>query len=494
MNMICHNRCLLAFLFLFLFSSCVLAQKEIVEIESIEPSWTLPIVEIETENHDSIKSKDYYIPASFVIRNNKYDRGEVLTIGIRGRGNTTWNDYEKKPYKLKFDKKINLVGGGKSKHYVLLCFADGPYAFWDNLVGFELSRRIGLQWTPSMIPVELILNGDYQGLYFIVENIRVEENRVNIKEQKNGETDDIGVSGGWLLEIDNTIQSNQIDIYDKENKVIRFTYHSPDSLSEEQFDYLTGFLNAANDAIMSDDYNSREWEKYIDTEELVKYYIVQELMDNPEGFAGSCWLSKEQGFDAKIKFGPVWDMGQSFVWREDPDFITNVVILGMRYKQSWLTELLNFPKFTNQVNSLWKTFHGKTNVSQLVAENVDKLKAASHQDHLRWPQYSDTYTEESSKNFLYRYSKKKQFLEEQWSNTNRIEADTEVGIIFDSNTVLFRSSSVVENVQFVFLNGITMPLSKVANNYYSFAGLKGVVCLLYQIDGKQYTRRVLALN
>ena len=470
-------------------------QEVLAQSSKLEPSWSLPVVEIETENHDSILDKEHYVRAIVKLLKNKGDTAEVLALGIKGRGNSTWK-MDKKPYKLKFEKKIDLTGGGKSKHYALLCFADGQYAYWDTLVGFELSRRIGLSWTPTMIPVELILNGDYQGLYFIVENIRVEKNRVNIVEQKNGEEAENAVTGGWLLEIDNTIEENQIYIYDKENKVIRFTYHSPDSLSQSQYRYLESYLNKVNKAVMTDDYSSTEWESYIDMEELTKFYIIQEVMDNPEGFAGSCWLSKDRGEDTKIKFGPVWDLGQSFVWRGEPDFITNVVILGMRYKQRWLTELLNFPRFQNSIRYHWYTFKDLTDVNDLIESNVEVLKDACIYDHKRWPQYNDTFTEESANNFLERYLLKVRFLKEQWNETTKVNKNKsqETKIWAHDNVLSFIGNSLVDDVKVVQLNGIISSLSKLGKNSYSLMNIKNIACILYTIDGVQYSRRVLIEN
>lgn len=58
--------------------------------------------------------------------------------------------------------------------------------------------------------VELVLNGDYRGLYLLVEKIRIDKDRINITEQKNGEEDEENITGGWLLEFDNYEENQQI--------------------------------------------------------------------------------------------------------------------------------------------------------------------------------------------------------------------------------------------------------------------------------------------
>ena len=125
-----------------------------------------------------------------------------------------------------------------NKNFCLLANADDTLAFLRNTVGFEISRRIGMKWTPMQQPIELFVNGDYRGLYFLTEKIGVGKDRVAIKEQDNGETDKTKITGGWLLEIDQYADPQQIEIVEGNGKKLKFTYHSPDSLSEEQKNYL----------------------------------------------------------------------------------------------------------------------------------------------------------------------------------------------------------------------------------------------------------------
>ena len=65
------------------------------------------------------------------------------------------------------------------QHFALLAHADDNLGFMREPMGFWLSERLGLEWTPDMKPVEVVLNGDYIGLYFLVENIRVAKDRVS---------------------------------------------------------------------------------------------------------------------------------------------------------------------------------------------------------------------------------------------------------------------------------------------------------------------------
>lgn len=67
-----------------------------------------------------------------------------------------------------------------SKHFALMAHADDSRAFMRNLTGFEVSRMAGMPWTPADQPCEVILNGDYIGLYFLTETIRFAKTRINL--------------------------------------------------------------------------------------------------------------------------------------------------------------------------------------------------------------------------------------------------------------------------------------------------------------------------
>lgn len=196
-------------------------------------SHTLPILHInvyDDESHSSFDDEiidpnlnhkiyfsyaEYWVESSSDPSLNVGSESNPLALQIKGRGNWTLRGFAKKPYKLKLDKKISLLGLSKSKHFVLLAHADDSYGYMRNFVGFNLGKRIGLPWTPSQQPVEVVINGDYRGLYFLTESIRVDSERINITEQDDYEEDPQLVSGGYVVEIDNYIEDNSIILQEK---------------------------------------------------------------------------------------------------------------------------------------------------------------------------------------------------------------------------------------------------------------------------------------
>lgn len=86
---------------------------------------------------------------------NANNLGPVKLDYIRGRGNSTWKN-EKKPYKIKLDKKANVLGLGENKHWVLLVNVADKTVIKDRLVGV-LGDQLGFEYTPNGVPVDVVM-------------------------------------------------------------------------------------------------------------------------------------------------------------------------------------------------------------------------------------------------------------------------------------------------------------------------------------------------
>ncbi|MBR5085739.1 MAG: CotH kinase family protein [Muribaculaceae bacterium] len=405
---------------------------------------SLPVMFINTDGGVPITSKDEYVYAEYYVDNmgiegidnvGLEDAPELMQI--RGRGNYTWSSFDKKPYRLKLDSKISLLGMKRNKHWALMAHADDNLSFLRNTVGFELSRMMGLAWTPSQQPVEVVLNGDYIGLYMLTEIPRVEPDRVNVTEQADYETNPFIVSGGWLVEIDNYQEEEQIRTVEGNGKNIWSTYKSPEHLSDEQRTYLTGLINTANAAIYVNDKSDNSWEQYIDPDTLACYYIVQELLDDTESFHGSCFWHKENGNDAKIMFGPVWDFGNAY-HRNIGRFIWD----RPAFNQTWIGEIAKFPHFQEIVKKHWFRFvrYHYPKMDSFIDHFIDKIYLAAMCDASRWPQYNNADILYDKTTFKSYFNEKYEWLLEQWGepldvtgdvNLDGVVSSVDVTIIYD---------------------------------------------------------------
>lgn len=253
-----------------------------------------------------------------------------------------------------------------------------------DILGFAASRAVGLPWAPEVVPVELVLNGEYKGLYMLTETIRIGPNRINIKSQNDYETDPEKITGGWLCEIDNYKEENQISLFLDNIKVGRFTYHSPEKISQIQYDYLYNQIYTISKSLRD---GTAEWHECIDIEAMARFYVMHEICENTESFAGSCFFYKDRGADAKWVFGLAWDFGnaaisyrspsKSFFWEESQFFLV------------WIKWMVKDSVFMDVVRQTWAEFYANYNgeIEDEISRYIEMMRLANEIDKARWPKY-----------------------------------------------------------------------------------------------------------
>lgn len=398
-------------------------------------SGTLPVLFIITEGYQDIvsKEKEDYIHAQWWIDNMGVEGMESIGspqeprgMLIKGHGNYTWTDCDKKSFRLKFDEKHKVLGMPSNRHWVLKANAFNWKGNIEDALPFEIGRRMGLAWTPRIQPVEVVLNGQYIGMYFLYEKIRVDKERVNIIEQYDYEIEPERVTGGWLLEINNYKEPDNLVFTEGNGEPFWVMPHSPEQLSVVQYQYIISLLLSADQAIYNPDKESQEWEQYIDIDSLAIYYLVQEAVDNQEAFSGSCYIHKERGRDTKLIFGPLWDCDHSFNryghGYEFNEFIYEDV--PSNWYSRWIGEITKFPRFQERVMEQWDRFY--TTVYPEMDAFMDswaaRIEQAGNADYVRWPQYSGNNTTAR----LNAYGKKAfrmkvAWLNSQWGNPSNLD-------------------------------------------------------------------------
>lgn len=352
--------------------------------EAGEPvvSGTLPVIYINTDGSRPIVSKEEYIEGKYWIDamgvaglESVASRSQPAGLQIRGRGHSSWKG-SKKPYKIKLDKKTALLGMPGNKHWALLKPSE------NTIAGMQLGKLMGMAWTPSLQPVEVVLNDDYIGLYFLTETIRIDENRVNIYEQPDGETDPVKICGGWLVEVDNYSDDNQIHLPEG-SRSITIRYHSPEDLSQPQLDWLKAEFTAVNAAVYADDPTSTEWENYFDVESMARYFILQEVMDNPDGFHGSFYLHKDLGDGSRWVAGPAWDL--VCYYRDKTDY-TFRMKAHYGFTPHWIGRIIQRDSFCRAVAAVWQEVYPSrlNGIYDYLDATILPLDKAWRNDCTRW--------------------------------------------------------------------------------------------------------------
>ncbi|MBE7064850.1 MAG: hypothetical protein E7384_03435 [Ruminococcaceae bacterium] len=271
---------------------------------------SLPVISVYTDGGKSIDSKETYVSAQLGIdcsgsKEYKNFSLDTKSVGIKGRGNASWNYTDKKAYRLKFDEKVSVLGMKADKDWVLV-----PNYFDKSLIrnvtAHELAKQMeNLEYTPTHILVDLFLNGEYRGVYTIADKIEVSNNKVDI------ETSDNVVNPGFLIEIGWDYSSENIygkDYFDVE--IIKRLYVKDPEITSRynsRMNDIIEYVRLTDRAISS----GEGYEKYIDVDSMVDWFIIAELTNNTEmAFYRSCYFYREEG--GKIKMGPVWDFDMAF--------------------------------------------------------------------------------------------------------------------------------------------------------------------------------------
>lgn len=242
---------------------------------------------------------------------------ETALCSSRLRGNSTQN-FPKLPFALKFDKKVGIQGLPTDKRWELL-------ANWmdrtslRNAVALDIAHRTagahtdGLGWSPNGVNVELVINGRHVGNYFLCEKVKIDADRVNIKDcyedvVDGGNSNPSVADCGYLLEFD--------DAMDEVN-CFRTDRGLPVMFKDEVPENGTLF-NAIKDKIETieqnlENGNYSEAYKQLDINSVIDYFFVQELTFNDEYKHPKSVYMYIDGED-KLTAGPVWDFDwQTFI-------------------------------------------------------------------------------------------------------------------------------------------------------------------------------------
>lgn len=314
-----------------------------------------------------------------------------LPLQIKARGNFTRTAFAKKPFKLKLDKKQNLLNinikGKGSKHWAILAHADDHKGYLRNFTGFALGERIGLPWTPRQQPVEVIINGDYRGLYFLTESIRVGDGRVPVEELDDLVDDPALVSGGYIVELDNydEDEDSQIRMPEKGQSphpkdMLRVTFDTPEEYSALQRRFITDQFTTINDLIGDD--SDDVW-KYLDLDDAARYYIVEEIISHTESYHGSTYLFRDRGAGKKWHFSPLWDCGNGFNGPTNDYFYND-----SPYGNTWITSLRLNDTFNAKVKETWQWFMGTQGGYDGLVDDINDycnhIAEAAKADARRW--------------------------------------------------------------------------------------------------------------
>jgi CotH kinase protein len=309
----------------------------------------LPVLRITTDNAAPIVSKEVYLNAQMSLVSNVVGAAAVNGgLQIRGRGNSTWDIHPKKPYRLKLTDKQSLLGMPSSKDWVLLAnYSDKTLL--RNAAAFDLGTRMDFPWTPRSMFVEVYLNDRYDGVYQLMENIKVAKDRVNMDELAETDVGADKITGGYLLEVDfredgQTMHSSIDDL--------PIVFQSPEEPVPAQEAYIKGYINEFETVLHSSGFAdpATGYAAYIDVDSFVRWYLVNEVFRNVDAnMWSSCWMYKPRG--GKLFMGPLWDYDLA---AGNANYADAFKTEGWHIRNAqWFSRLFEDPAFVARVKLRW---------------------------------------------------------------------------------------------------------------------------------------------
>ena len=372
-----------------------------------------PCIHIVTEDGQPVLSREEYDPA--VIKVFNCDEAYVMAeeAGVRVRGNSTAEQGEEKPYRIRFEKKHNMLGlhdGREYRNWVLL------RTYWHlcpDYMGFRLASAVfgGRYYSSDCAFVNLYMNGKDLGVYLLCEQNQAAKQRMDVCEPEDGDTrTDIG----FLLEMDNypdddhpgfsIAEKPYIEDINGRKRVVPGRYYAikSDIWDRDQSQYIEKWLTGAYSVLyeaassersmrLDDDLNVipademtpfEAVDSLLDLESLADMLILEELVQNYDVGAGSFFMavdfSEESRYEKLTFLGP-WDFSWGYTEPADGGYYACTFqnhIQGMDNSNPWFVLAMKLEGFREIVRNRWKELSGSgvlTDTTRQVLADIEGL-------------------------------------------------------------------------------------------------------------------------
>lgn len=332
---------------------------------------------------------------------------------IRGRGNSTWDLHEKKPYNIRLSTGADLLGMGAAEKWVLLANAQDASHLRNKIV-YDFAAELGLPYTPESRWVDLYLNGEYAGLYLLCERNEVHASRVSL-------TGD----GSFLVSQElggRLVDQGMLHVTTAADQSLRVHYPETAGELEEIQSCWQRIENALLAKDGCDPESGKHWMDLIDLDSWARKYLIEEIFGNIDGCAISQFFYRD-GADpsGKVYAGPVWDydysMGSEANWQLSTPQAFYANRLNVRYSSQtpWIHALYGKKEFYDRVVELYREEYLpllSMLIEDVIPEYSKQILVSAHNDHQRWNTDADAYVKAQE---IARFMKERcEFLSSAW--------------------------------------------------------------------------------
>ena len=298
---------------------------------------------------------------------------------IRLRGNTSAVVPPKKPYKLELESKEDLLAeligrkNKKSKDRDWILLKDGTSL--NTVVGLRIAEIMGVAWTPKYAFIDLIINGEYRGIYLLIESVKKSDGRICIADS------------GFIIERDPYYWNDKIYFFtDNFNKEYTFKYPKA---PQSELTIIKEYINSVELGIKNTCY-----ENLIDTDSFVSWLLSHDLLGTWDAGGSNIFLYREDNtVYSKLKMATPWDFDT--VMDTSASVMPN---MQERWSNIHLDESRLFYKLLNSENETFKLayknkyFEINENVRsllfdvllQIIYKQGEAINISREFDSIRW--------------------------------------------------------------------------------------------------------------
>jgi CotH kinase protein len=334
-------------------------------------------------------------------------------IGIEYRGSTS-QTFPKKPYGFETwdDKNMgidaSILGFPPEQDWILFA-SYNEKSLLHNVLAMKLGRDLG-DYTPRTQHVEVVLNGNYEGVYVFMEKIKRSANRVNISKLTATENSGDALTGGYIFKIDKTTGSGGIvgwnsvvppSVSSKGQKTYyQVEYPKPSELTTLQLSYLKTYVDSAEAALrfnLADPLTG--YRKFFDAQSFIHLFLANEISHNVDGYRISTYFHKDKhSKNRRIKAGPFWDFDLAF---GNADYCDGMRTYGWAYlfgdvcpDDYWQMpfhwgRMLQDPSFANQLKTTYVAMRKGAWQTEKLHAYIDSMATVLNQpqqrNFQRWP-------------------------------------------------------------------------------------------------------------
>ena len=265
------------------------------------------------------------------------------------------------------DTNVSLLGMPDEHDWVLSAnYSDK--SFLHNFLAYQTQRELG-HWAPRCKFVDVILNGQYWGIYVLMESIKWDNNRVDINHLHPTENSFPEITGGYIIKIDKqtgsggdgwTSQYPPINHPNGQTIYYQYDYPNQDSISPQQQGYIQAYVDSFEDALFGPNYmdSALGYMKFIGNTSFIDYFLSDEVSKNVDGYRISSYLYKDR--EKTLKAGPVWDYDIAY---GNANYCGGDDTLNWAYLfpctgdgsqiPAWWPRMLSDSNFTNELKCRW---------------------------------------------------------------------------------------------------------------------------------------------